>query len=255
MPFEANLRGRVYDTRGRVVGEEPIQVRPEVEDEFGGRGTFAGAIPFEIETAGPGSVEVAEISARDGSIVVSAMVAVTLTTSGSVLPDLTPPPRGWIAFKTPEEHLALIAPDGSRGVTVTEQAQVGSFAWSPDGRSLAFVRDGQLMLLSIEDTHVVPLTGPGTIRSTELAWSRDSTEVASERMTARTLPVAGEPDAWAVHELPRLGLQLRAPEAWRFAVDQVGATRIATLANFELEGVQGGASLGEDHIEVTFALV
>ena len=80
MPFEANLRGRVYDAEGRVVGEEPIQARPDVEGELGGRGTFAGTIPFQVDGAGPGMVEVAEISARDGSIMVSATVAVALTT-------------------------------------------------------------------------------------------------------------------------------------------------------------------------------
>ena len=53
MPFEANLRGRVYDARGRVVREEPIQVRPDVEGELGGPGTFAGAIPFQVDAAVP----------------------------------------------------------------------------------------------------------------------------------------------------------------------------------------------------------
>jgi hypothetical protein len=87
MPFEANLRGRVYDADGKVVGEEPIQVQPDVEGELGGPGTFTGTIPFQVNVAGPGHVEVAEISARDGSIVVSATVAVTLTTSaGSASP-------------------------------------------------------------------------------------------------------------------------------------------------------------------------
>jgi len=81
MPFEANLRGRVYDAQGGVVGEEPIQVQPDVEDELGGPGTFVGSIPYQVETDGPGEVEIAEISARDGSIVVSATVAVTLTTA------------------------------------------------------------------------------------------------------------------------------------------------------------------------------
>jgi hypothetical protein len=87
MPFEANLRGRVYDADGKVVGEEPIQVQPDVEGELGGPGTFTGTIPFQVNVAGPGHVEVAEISARDGSIVVSATVVVTLTTSaGSASP-------------------------------------------------------------------------------------------------------------------------------------------------------------------------
>ncbi|MFW6135848.1 MAG: hypothetical protein ACOC7N_03405 [Chloroflexota bacterium] len=58
----------------------------------------------------------------------------------------TAPPEGWVAFKTPEEQLPLISPDGARQITMTEQAEVGSFAWSPDGRSLAFAQDGQLML-------------------------------------------------------------------------------------------------------------
>jgi dipeptidyl aminopeptidase/acylaminoacyl peptidase len=80
MPFEANLRGRVYDTQGRVVGEAPIQAQPDTEGDLGGPGTFAGTIPFQVETSGPGRVEIAEISARDGSVVVSATAAVTLTT-------------------------------------------------------------------------------------------------------------------------------------------------------------------------------
>lgn len=79
MPFEANLRGRIYDAQGNVVGEEPIQVQPDVEGDLGGPGTFVGDIPYQVRTPGPGEVEIAEISARDGSIVVSATVAVTLT--------------------------------------------------------------------------------------------------------------------------------------------------------------------------------
>jgi hypothetical protein len=59
MPFEANLRGRVYDAQGGVVGEEPIQVQPDLEDELGGPGTFVGSIPYQVETDGPGEVEIA----------------------------------------------------------------------------------------------------------------------------------------------------------------------------------------------------
>jgi hypothetical protein len=84
MPFEANLRGWVYDAQGQVVGEAPIQAQPDTEgDLLGGPGTFAGTIPFQVETSGPGRVEIAEISARDGSVVVSATAAVTLTTEAS----------------------------------------------------------------------------------------------------------------------------------------------------------------------------
>jgi len=80
MPFEGTLRGRVYNEAGEVVSEEPIQTLPDDEGELGGPGTFSGSIPFQVDATGPGRVEVAEISARDGSIVTSAVVSVTLTT-------------------------------------------------------------------------------------------------------------------------------------------------------------------------------
>jgi hypothetical protein len=92
---------------------------------------------------------------------------------------LTPPPGGWIAFETPDEQLALISPDGSQRVPLIENGTIESFNWSPDGRSLAFVRGGQLTLLSMEDARFIPFTPPGAIsRPTELAWSQDSRHLA-----------------------------------------------------------------------------
>ena len=102
----------------------------------------------------------------------------TPTSSFPDLPDLAPPADGWIAFETPEEQLALISPDGSRHVLVVKAGEVRSFAWSPDGRSLALVRGGQLTILSIEDARFTPLTPPGAIHSTELTWSQDSRHLA-----------------------------------------------------------------------------
>jgi hypothetical protein len=74
--------------------------------------------------------------------------------------------------------LALISPDDSQRISLTERGTVGNFAWSPDGRSFVFVRDRQLVLLSIEDARFIPLTPPGAVRSTELAWSQDSRHLA-----------------------------------------------------------------------------
>lgn len=99
------------------------------------------------------------------------------------LPDLTPPSGGWIAFRTPEGHLALVSPDTSRSIFVTEQGEVTDFAWSPDGRRLAFIANlggstgGQLALVSLGSSRLTPLTRPGTV-DPGLAWSQDSRSLA-----------------------------------------------------------------------------
>lgn len=77
-PFEATLRGRVYDANGVVVGEGPVMVTPVDEDTIWGPGTFDATIPFTISVAGPGTIEVADISPRDGSVIVEDTVDVTL---------------------------------------------------------------------------------------------------------------------------------------------------------------------------------
>jgi hypothetical protein len=96
------------------------------------------------------------------------------------LPDLTPPPGGWIAFMTPDEALALISPDGSRRIPLTAKGSIDAFQWSPDGRRLAFAWNGQLVLLSIGEARFVPLTSPGAIshRTSSFAWSHDSRHLA-----------------------------------------------------------------------------
>ena len=156
----------------------------------------------------------------------------------------------------------LVVSDLAAGASVRYNAtyeQPEGVHWTGDGRRIlveSYTGDGY-KLWAVDPAVGKPalVAEAVTFLGTLDGLRRDSTEVASQRMTVRTLPPAGPPDTWAVHELQRLGLQLRAPEAWRFEVDDVGATRIATLANFEFEGPQGGASLGDDHIEVTFALM
>lgn len=76
-PFESTLRGRVYDASGAVVGEGPVMVAAEM----GQPGAFEGTIPFRVTTGGPGYVEVAEISPKDGAAVVATGVNVVLAAS------------------------------------------------------------------------------------------------------------------------------------------------------------------------------
>jgi hypothetical protein len=77
-PFENTLRGRVYDRAGRVVGQGPVNVTPDVPGTLGGPGSFAGRIPVSAGAAGPVRVEVADISAADGAVLASASVEVVL---------------------------------------------------------------------------------------------------------------------------------------------------------------------------------
>lgn len=72
-PFEATLAGRVYNANGQVIGSGPIHVNAEM----GKPGTFLGQIAFDkTRASGFGRVEVAELSAKDGSVVVSASTPV-----------------------------------------------------------------------------------------------------------------------------------------------------------------------------------
>jgi hypothetical protein len=118
MPFEGTLRGRVYDAQDQIVGEKPIQAQSDVEGDLGGPGSFVGDIPFQVETAGPGKVEIAEISVRDGSIVASATVTVTLT--------VTPPPD--LGEMDVREEWTSTSPDGAwvaRGLAAFPEGGAG----------------------------------------------------------------------------------------------------------------------------------
>src|SRR5687768_6615914 len=93
-PFENNLRGRVYDRTGRVVGEGPVAVTPDVFGSLGGPGSFAARIPVAAGVTGPVRVEVADLSAADGSVLASASAEVVLGPVGLPATGAGPIP-GW----------------------------------------------------------------------------------------------------------------------------------------------------------------
>jgi uncharacterized protein (DUF58 family) len=82
-PFENNLRGRVYDADGHVIGEGPVMVTPDAPGTLGGPGSFRGTIPVRAPHNGPARVEVAELSMRDGAMMASANQQVTLRPGGA----------------------------------------------------------------------------------------------------------------------------------------------------------------------------
>ncbi len=73
-PFRGSLIYRVLDAEGNQVGRGPF----EVVGRVGSSANFGVAARYEVTESGPGTVEVAEISAADGSLLAIDSVAVTL---------------------------------------------------------------------------------------------------------------------------------------------------------------------------------
>lgn len=108
-PFENALVGRVYDEGGQLIGRGPVTVSPDVPGTFGGPGSFAGQLTF-AGPSGAGRVEVADLSARDGSVLASASANVTLLGSGAPPPDAGGAGESWLDQDAPVGWNAAGAP-------------------------------------------------------------------------------------------------------------------------------------------------
>ncbi len=64
-PFRGALVYRVWDAEGNVVGQSPF----EVVGRLGHPATFALPATYDVQSAGPGMVQVAEISPADGTVI------------------------------------------------------------------------------------------------------------------------------------------------------------------------------------------
>jgi hypothetical protein len=73
-PFRGRLIYRVLDAEGNQVGRSPF----EVVGRLGNPSNFALAATYRVSTGGPGTIEVAEVSASDGTIIAIDSVAVEL---------------------------------------------------------------------------------------------------------------------------------------------------------------------------------
>jgi hypothetical protein len=93
-PPEARLRVRVYDGSSQVIGEAPLTVAGTP----GGPGTFNAKVSLTSTRGGSARVEVAELSATDGSILTSSTVEIAVlaqseTTITAVVADVLPGAR------------------------------------------------------------------------------------------------------------------------------------------------------------------
>ena len=177
-----------------------------------------------------------------------------------VVKDPTLSPDGALRAEIIGSRLIVAPTDDSAHVTYTlPLKQPQTVQWTSEGRRI-------LIESYIGPAHKLwafdPAVGEPTLVAENVtflgtldALRENSTEAATHALTLKTLPPAGPSAMWDIHDLPHLSIRLRVPPAWRFETRNGGDPPSVTLTNFEVSGAQGGAVLGEDHIEIQFALV
>lgn len=168
-------------------------------------------------------------------------------------------PDGTLRAEVIRSRLIVARTDNSAHVTYTHPLkQPQTVQWTSEGRRI-------LIESYIGPAHTLWAFDPAVEQPTLVAENvtflgtldalrKDSTEAATHALALETLPPAGPPSTWDLHDLPDLGVRLRVPPAWQFETPD-GGNPSATLTNFKVGGTQGGAALGEDHIEIELALV
>ena len=173
-PFEGTLRVRITDAQGQVVGEAPITV----DGEMGQPGTFAAQIAFSAASGGPGEVEVAEVSAEDGSVVANASAdvvlpgpsAITITgvvTSVSVSPrviTLVEPVEGLIHVALIEETGITLADGGAGTLEDVEQGMTIQAIGQPSGAGALDAAQIRILGAGTPMPTVVPTVPPPEIQ-------------------------------------------------------------------------------------------
>ena len=208
LPFEGTLVIRVIDSAGQVAAEIPIIA----DGTIGGAATFEATVTYG-GVPGPGSVEILDISARDGSIVAKATAQVTLAgfPGGGYVEQ--PAPRANVTL--PIRLLARVGTPGQDVNVTVAWDDGGQFAHvlttlaGLDGRGLLVVpldvvdpgfshpatQDGTIQIHTIEGSplawqpvHILAPDDPGTM-GTYVHWVIDETVVAQQIRIPRTLGI------------------------------------------------------------------
>jgi hypothetical protein len=179
VPFESNLRGRVYDTTGQVLGEGPITVQGSMGDP--GPAPFSGEIAFQASTAGPAKIEIAEISPKDGSVIEAATVQVNLQIAAAPAGAIEVPATG-ISATLPLHILAHVGRPGDQ-VIAALRWQDGSVLTRT--YTLLEGQDGRGLLVEglWWQADVPPLPFPPTQPATLEIRADDGTVLAQQQLT------------------------------------------------------------------------
>jgi dipeptidyl aminopeptidase/acylaminoacyl peptidase len=140
------------------------------------------------------------------------------------------------SFELAPDDLYVVAADGGRRIRLTHDgADESSPSWSPDGRRLAYVRDGRVFVISADGTGARPLSAG---RDSEPQWSPDGHWIAYVHgmLGAGELTVV-HPDGTGIRVLggPGVDCPRWSPRGDRIAYRLYGAVRVV--------GVDGGPAL------------
>lgn len=135
--------------------------------------------------------------------------------SANPTPTVSPTPlaaSGWIAFVGKDQQLWLTTPAGQRQGPLTSEGQVESPAWSPDGKTLAYIHQvdeqnlGQVMLYNLDEERSAALV-EAPERSGELEWSPDGRHLLLDSGTGsvRQLAIVEVASGAVLYETSALG--------------------------------------------------
>jgi len=222
-PFESTYRLRIYDQSGTVLYEAPMMVNVEM----GKPGSFVSTVACNA-LSGKGYLELAELSMKDGSIVVSAKVAINLDFSTSGVIEV---PAEDEQVTLPIRLLARVGDPGNRvQVKVIWQDGTGferAFDTLPglDGRGFLMavldgagpataqtarieIYDDQNTLLARQNVRYLPANDPNTI-PIKVIWLKGEEPVTATVRIPRTVavgraalnillwgPPPGNPEGW-----------------------------------------------------------
>lgn len=221
VPFESNLRGRVYDAAGAVIGEGPIMVEGSMGEE---NKPFSGKLDFRAAAAGPGTIEIAELSPKDGAVLSIATVAVTLQAAAAPAGAVEVPAAGALATLP----LHILARGGTPGDEV-----VAALLWD-DGNVL----ERTYTLMSGEDgggllveslwwqADVPPLPFPPTQPATLEIRAADGTLLARQQLTVVSWD---DPDVQQVTVYFLLGEELQAVTRIVPRTERIGTAALEEL--------------------------
>lgn len=216
-PFENTLRLRIYDQRGSVVVEAPVMVLGSA----GQPGTFT-AVAAVGGTPGPAWLEVAELSARDGSVLASALIDVLLAgfPGGGVIE--VPAPGARVTL--PLHILARVGEPGAQ-VMVHLTWQDGTRL----SRAFSLLRgeDGRGLLITNLDWNTESMPPqPGT-QTARLEIQDAAGQTLAQQLF--TLVAAADPDTQGVKIYWLLGEQLQPVEVRVPRTPRIGTAALEAL--------------------------